>query len=243
MENTVFGVSTAEVEAQVRKLVEVYKTKGTTATLKEWGHDLNGTLYGRSALIAKFLKVLFEAKNDEFINRVLEEKEPPALWKSVVYPHLRAEDPSKWNTNLMLYMVDLAETWTVYNLPILQEVVDALETEPIENTPNQKLINKVTKSLENLGIPRGCPYRIGANHSVVARIDQNTREITIYVWDGTEHRPLTIEEVKVLEVTLEPVEEKYKQMKKAQAEMAKTMKQAGLEFSAYMNKKEDFCNV
>ena len=117
------------------------------------------------------------------------------------------------------------------------------ETEPIENSPNHKLINKVTKSLENLGIPRGCPFRIGANHSVVARIDQNTREISIYVWDGAEHRPLTIEEIKVLETALETVEEKYKQMKKAQAEMQETMEQVGIEFSTYMNKKGDFCNV
>lgn len=126
MENTVFGVNTAEVEAQVRKLVEVYNTNGKKATLKEWGHKLSDTLYGSDALIAKFLKVLFEAKNNEFINRVLEEKEPTALWKSEVYPHLRAEDPSKWNTNLMVYMVDLAEAWAVYNLPILQEVMDCL---------------------------------------------------------------------------------------------------------------------
>lgn len=117
------------------------------------------------------------------------------------------------------------------------------ETEPIENSPNHKLINKVTKSLENLGIPRGCPFRIGANHSVVARIDQNTREISIYVWDGAEHRPLTIEEIKVLETALETVEEKYKQMKKAQAEMEEAFNKAGIEFSAYMNKKEDFCHV
>ena len=117
------------------------------------------------------------------------------------------------------------------------------KTEPIENTPNQKLINKVTKSLENLGIPRGCPFRIGANHSVAARIDQNTREISIYVWDGAERRPLTIEEIKVLETALETVEEKYKQMKKAQAEMQETMEQVGIEFSTYMNKKGDFYNV
>ncbi len=126
MENTVFGVNTAEVEAQVRKLVEVYKTKGKTATLKEWGHKLNDTLSGRDTLIAKFLKVLFEAKSDWFIVRVLSAKDPNTLWSSKVYPHLRAEDPSKWNANLMVYMVDLAETWAVYNLPILQEVMDAL---------------------------------------------------------------------------------------------------------------------
>lgn len=126
MENTVFGVNTAEVKAQVEKLVEVYKTKGKTAVLKEWGHKLNDTLYSRDALIAKFLKVLFEAKSDWFIIRVLSAKNPNTLWKSEVYPHLRAEDPSKWDTNLMVYMVDLAEAWAVYNLPILQVVMDTL---------------------------------------------------------------------------------------------------------------------
>ena len=126
MKAEVFGVNVAEVEEQVKHLVEVYKMGGKKATLKEWGHKLNDTLYGSDALVAKFLKVLFEAKNDEFIIRVLEEKGPTALWKSEVSKSFYAEDPSKWNLKLLELEIDLAESWAVYNLPILQKVMDAL---------------------------------------------------------------------------------------------------------------------
>ena len=124
MSNEVFGVNVVEVEKQVRKLVEVYKTSGKKATLEEWGHKLNESFngYGHNDLIAKFLKVLFEAKNDEFINRVFEEKEPVAWLKCEFIkecPHLR-------KTKRLGYMVELAETWAVYNLPILQQVMDVL---------------------------------------------------------------------------------------------------------------------
>lgn len=109
------------------------------------------------------------------------------------------------------------------------------ETEPIENSPNHKLINKVTKSLENLGIPRGLHFRFDGKHSVVARIDQNTREISIFVWDGAKDRLLTIEEVKALEIALEPAMEKYQQLKKAQEEMREALEKAGSDYAAYLS--------
>ena len=34
----VFGVNVVEVKEEVRKLVEVYKTRGKRATLREWGY-------------------------------------------------------------------------------------------------------------------------------------------------------------------------------------------------------------
>ena len=109
--NEVFGVNTAEVEEQVRKLVETYKTHGDKVTLKEWGHKLNDHLHGNDALTAKFLKVLFEAKNDEFINIVLNEE-------------VASEMPRNWK--LIDYQEDLAYAWAVYKLPILQEVMTAI---------------------------------------------------------------------------------------------------------------------
>lgn len=121
----VFGVNVVEVEKQVKNLIDVYKTSGKKATLKEWGYKLNGTYYGETALVAKFLKVLFEAENDEFITTVLAEKEPTALFGDRCVKPYFAEHPSKWNIRLMGYMKDLANDWAVYNLPILQEVMDA----------------------------------------------------------------------------------------------------------------------
>ena len=128
MSNEVFGVNVVEVEEQVKHLIEVYKTSGKSkkATLKAWGHKMNEPLYGSDALTRKFLNVLFEEKSDWFIIRVLEAKNPNTLWRSEVKKELRAEDPSKWDVNLMGHLVDLAESWAVYNLPVLQEMMDAL---------------------------------------------------------------------------------------------------------------------
>lgn len=111
------------------------------------------------------------------------------------------------------------------------------KTEAIENTPNQKLINKVSKILENLGVPRGLHFRFDGKHSVVARIDHNTREVSIFVWDGAKDRLLTIKEVKALEFALEPAVEKYQQLKKAQADMEEALKKAGIDFAAYLNER------
>ena len=131
----VFGVNTTKVEEQVKKLVETYKASGKEATLKEWGCDLNGTYYGETAMVAKFLKVLFEAENDEFIATVLTEKNPTALLGDYPVKPYYAEDPCKWNINLMDYMKDAANAWAVYNLPILQEVMDAM-VEYMSKNPN-----------------------------------------------------------------------------------------------------------
>lgn len=133
--NEVFGVNAAKVEEQVKKLVETYKVSGKKATLKEWGHKLNGTYYGETAMIAKFLKVLFEAENDEFITTVLTEKDTAALLGDDPVKSFYAEDPCKWNIKLMDYMRDAANAWAVYNLPILQEVMDAL-VEYMSKSPN-----------------------------------------------------------------------------------------------------------
>ena len=71
--------------------------------------------------------------------------------------------------------------------------------ESTENTPNRDLIDKVTQTLEYLGSPCGCHYRIGGKCSVVARTYGDTDEISIFLWDGTKNRRLTYEEVKTLE--------------------------------------------
>lgn len=104
------------------------------------------------------------------------------------------------------------------------------EMETIENTPEHKLKNRVSKVLKQCGIPRGCYFNIGGIVKVVARIDYNTCETGIYVWDGKEDRLLNAEEVRALEIALTPVEEKYQNLLKAKAEMQQALKDAGADF-------------
>ena len=106
--------------------------------------------------------------------------------------------------------------------------------EPVENNLNNELINKVTQTLEYLGSPRGCPYRIGGKCSVVAHTYNDTNEISIFMWDGTKDRRMTYEEVKALETVLAPIEEKYKNFLKAQAELNQVYNAAGAEFVSKM---------
>ena len=122
----VFGVNAVEVKEEVRKLVEVYKASGKRATLKEWGYKLDGHHYGKNALVAMFLKVLFEAKNDVFINTVLNEVDTTTFFSNEFIEKLYGANPKKWNIKLIDYKNSLAKAWAVYNLPILQEVMDAL---------------------------------------------------------------------------------------------------------------------
>lgn len=108
------------------------------------------------------------------------------------------------------------------------------EMEPIENTPEHKLNNRVSKALKQCGIPRGCYFNIGGIVTVVARIDYKTYETGIYVWDGKEDRLLNTEEVRALEIALTPVEEKYRNLLKAKAEMQQALKDAGNDFAHKM---------
>lgn len=102
--------------------------------------------------------------------------------------------------------------------------------ESTENTPNCDLIDKVTQTLEYLGSPCGCHYRIGGKCSVVARTYGDTDEISIFLWDGTKNRRLTYEEVKTLETALNAIKEKYKNLLKAQAELNQVYNAVGAEF-------------
>ena len=123
----VFGVNAVEVKEEVRKLVEVYKASGKRATLKAWGHKMTDEVYGDNFVIKKFLKVLFEAKNDDFINEVLNEENVSNLFYKASYNMLRVRrETENWNYDCISCFENLAYTWAVYNLPILQEVMDAL---------------------------------------------------------------------------------------------------------------------
>lgn len=105
--------------------------------------------------------------------------------------------------------------------------------ESVENTPNRDLIDKVTQTLEYLGSPRGCFYRIGAKCSVTARYG-DSNEIGIFLWDGTKNRRLTYEEVKALQTVLTPIVEKHENFLKAQAELNQVYNAAGAEFVSKM---------
>lgn len=129
----VFGVNVVEVEKKVEKLIEVYKTSGKKATLKEWGYKLNGTYYGETALVAKFLKVLFEAKTDEPIRKMLEVKDPVNLFTEEFMNPFYEDRSNKDLIRSTVYLGDLAYAWAVYNLPILQEVMDAMVEYMTEN--------------------------------------------------------------------------------------------------------------
>lgn len=120
--NEVFGVNVVEVEKEVRQLVATYKAEGKEATMKKWGHKFSGTQQGKDILVAKFLDVLFEV-GDEFINKVLETKDPLVLLSDDFTDSYDAGTPPLEGMNRL---EDLASAWAIYNLPILQDVVDAL---------------------------------------------------------------------------------------------------------------------
>ena len=129
MVNEVFGVNTVDVEKEVRQLVAIYKVKGRAATLEAWGYGLNYTLYGKDALIAEFLRVLFRMGNEEYINKVLETKDAAVLldsrtFRKPFYDEYLYDDPAEYDFGLMDDLECLATDWAIYNLPILQNLMD-----------------------------------------------------------------------------------------------------------------------
>lgn len=106
-----------------------------------------------------------------------------------------------------------------------------------DNNEEQKLIRKVCHTLSNYGYPEHRCFSIGEDDYVVTDSTFHTNEYRINVSLPKEDRPLTIEEVKALETALAPVEEKYQQFKKAQAEMEEALKKAGIDFASYLTER------
>ena len=148
MSNEVFGVNAANVAEKVRYLIGVYKEGGEDATLKEWGFNLNLTPYATATsgekpgkedfVICKFLRVLFEEKNDVFILKVLNIENPHAVFE-INPTHLKQNISlfdvlhSKASPTITLAMRMLVNAWAVYNLPILQRVLDLVVNHIYEN--------------------------------------------------------------------------------------------------------------
>ncbi len=106
-----------------------------------------------------------------------------------------------------------------------------------DNNEEQKLIKSVCHTLSNYGYPECHCFHIGEKDHIVTRKTFHTDEYSIKVSLPKEDRILTIDEVKALETALAPVEEKYQQLKKAQAEMEEALTKAGIDFAAYLNER------
>lgn len=105
-----------------------------------------------------------------------------------------------------------------------------------ENNTDQKLIKEVCLSLNEYEYqqPVSFSFSIGDDISVRTNtsFDMNEWSIKLSYWESHEKdRDLTIEEVKALKSALAPVEKKYQQLLKAQAEMKQALKKAGTEFA------------
>lgn len=164
----VFGVNAVEVKEEVRKLVEVYKASGKRATLKEWGHKMTDEVWGRNYVIKQFLRILFEEKNDDLINEVLNEENVSNLFYKASFEMLYARrENENWNCEWISDYERLAYTWAVFNLPILQEVMDALVEYMKENPDYLDDCYAVDDMMQDIKY-NGCSYLLSDFQSYVS---------------------------------------------------------------------------
>ncbi len=106
-----------------------------------------------------------------------------------------------------------------------------------EHNDEQKVIKNVCHTLSRYGYPDNRCFSIGGDDFISTDFSFQTDEYAVNVCLPNADRRLTIEEVKVLEVALAPVEEKHQQLLKAQEEMENALRKAGFDFSAYLSTK------
>lgn len=202
MKNEVFGVNAARVEKRVREFIKIYKAEGRWGVLDEWGHDLSETLHGEDALIAEFLKVLFRMKNDEYINKVLETKEATVLlgsrtFRKPFYDEYLCDDPAEYDFGLMADLECLAADWGIYNLPILQKLMDAIVEYMTKNPNYLDGCDAVKDMMEDINDEENCGC------FEVLPFQEYVSPYIVEYLKGFNLETLTIDEVKVDEIKLD----------------------------------------